>query len=345
MYEVSKCAAQEALVDLDDAFKHFFRRCKLKKQGKFKGKVGYPKRKNKKKGVGGFAITGTIKVFSDRIQLPRVGTVRLKERNYLPTDAHIIRTTVTEQADRWFVSVQVDLKINNDLPIMPQAMAGVDLGVSAMATCRDGVIENPKALRKNLKKLCRRSRHVSRKVKGSKNRKKAARRLAKLHRRIANIRKDATHQATSYLSKTKTVVVLEDLNVSGMLKNHRMARAIADVGLFEFRRQMTYKCAWYGTELFFVSQWFPSTKRCSKCHHVQPMPLGIDTFVCECCDNVLPRDVNAFINLEQEYTASSAGIHACGELSADAADGWRETRLAETGNEQESRSPGFSQVS
>ena len=346
MYEVSKCAAQEALRNLDKAFDNFFRRCKLKKQGKFKGKVGYPKLKSKKKGVGSFRLTGSIKVFSDRIQLPRIGTLRIKERDYIPVDAKVLCATVSEEAGKWFVSVQVEEEIVNELPSLPEVVSGNDLGITALATCSGGeVFENPKALRKNLKKLRRLGKRVSRKVKGSKNRKKAVRRLAKLHQRIGNIRKDAIHQCTSYLSKTKTVNVLEDLNVSGMLKNRRLARAIADVGLFEFRRQMVYKSEWYASALVIANRWFPSTQRCCKCHQTQPMPLGEDVFACESCGNTMPRDLNASENLKQYYTDSLSGIYACGEPSADVADGQRETQLVEAGNEQKSRSPRFSQVS
>ncbi len=357
MYEVSKCAAQEALRNLDSAFKHFFRKCKLKKQGKFKGKVGYPKPKSKKKGIGSFRLTGSIKVSKDRIQLPKLGTLRIKERfsqkreqvrgraNYLPTNAKILSAVVSEQAGRWFVSVQVVEQLAA-LSAKPEAVVGVDLGIRSLATCSDGVVfENPKALRKNLKKLQRLGRQVSRKVKGSKNRKKAVRRLSKLHQRIGNIRKDSLHKSTSHLAKTKTVVVLEDLNVSGMLKNRRLARAIADVGLFEFRRQVTYKSELYGCEPVIVSRWFPSTKRCCKCHHVkEQMDLSEETFVCEHCGNTMPRDLNAAENLKQYYTDSLSEIYACGEPSADVAVGRRETQLVEAGNEQESSDPIFSQV-
>jgi transposase len=108
MYEVSKCAPQEALRNLDNAFAHFFRRAQLKQHGKLRGKLGYPKRKTKKRGLGGFRLTGSIIVFPDGIQLPRLGRLRLKERDYLPTDANILSATVSEQAGHWYVSVLVE---------------------------------------------------------------------------------------------------------------------------------------------------------------------------------------------------------------------------------------------
>ena len=140
-----------------------------------------------------------------------------------------------------------------------------------MATVSDGTgVENPRALKQGLTKIKRLQRRVSRRKPGSANRKKAVRQLARAHFRVANIRKNALHQATSRLAKTKSAVVLEDLNVSGMLKNHHLAQAIADVGLYEFRRQMSYKGEWYGCEVLIADRFYPSSKRCSGCGQVKP---------------------------------------------------------------------------
>lgn len=312
MYEVSKCSPQEALRNLDKAFDNFFRKCKLKKQGKFKGKVGFPRFKSKKKGVGSFRLTGTIKVMKDRVQLPRLGTIRLKEKDYLPTGAKILNASVKERAGRWYVAVQVEMEIPEP-PVKPEVVVGVDLGIKTLATCSDGeVFENPKALRKNFKKLQRLSRRVSRKQKGSKNRKKAAIRLARHHQRIANIRKDTLHKITAQLTKTKSKVVIEDLNVSGMMKNHCLSRAIADLGLFEFRRQLEYKGVWHGCLVQVADRFFPSSKRCCVCGRIKDdLKLSDRVYVCE-CGNEGDRDWNASKNLEWYSTASSAGIYAYG---------------------------------
>ena len=312
MYEVSKCSPQEALRNLDKAFDNFFRKCKLKKQGKFKGKVGFPRFKSKKKGVGGFRLTGTIKVMKDRVQLPRLGTIRLKEKDYLPTGAKILNASVKERAGRWYVAVQVEMEIPEP-PVKPEVVVGVDLGIKTLATCSDGeVFENPKALRKNFKKLQRLSRRVSRKQKGSKNRKKAAVRLARHHQRIANIRKDTLHKITAQLTKTKSKVVIEDLNVSGMMKNHCLSRAIADLGLFEFRRQLEYKGVWYGCLVQVADRFFPSSKRCCVCGRIKDdLMLSDRVYFCE-CGNEVDRDWNAAKNLEWLSTVSSAGIYAYG---------------------------------
>jgi putative transposase len=302
MYEVSKCAPQEALRDLEKAFKNFFNNAKKKKQGKHKGKLGYPRFKSKKKGIGSFRLTGAIHVHEKYIQLPRLGVLNLKEAGYLPiSDVHILSATVSEKAGRWFVSVQVEEEVESPLPATGKVL-GVDLGVKTLATTSEAVAyENPKALRKNLKKLARLGRRHSRKKKGSRNRRKSARKLARMHARIANIRSHAIHQATSAIAKTKPrVIVLEDLNVKGMMKNKKMSRAVGDVGMYEFKRQITYKALEYGSTVNAVSRWFPSSKTCSCCGWVdKDQDLDDRVFVCIDCGYIANRDYNAAKNLAQ----------------------------------------------
>src|SRR6266571_4805488 len=174
MYTVSKCAPQEALRNVDKAYDNFFRKVKLKKQGKHKGKVGFPKFKSKKRGIGSFRLTGAIKVFPDAIQLPRLGKLRLKEHDYLPTGGvHILSATVSEQAGHWFVSIQVEEEQTGQTNTAMTAI-GVDLGITTLATCSDGTaFANPRSLKHKLKKLKRLQRAYSRKQKGSKNREKS----------------------------------------------------------------------------------------------------------------------------------------------------------------------------
>lgn len=316
MYAVSKCAPQEALRNLDQAFAHFFRRAKLKQQGQWRGKLGYPKRKTRKNGLGSFRLTGAITVFPDAIQLPRLGRLRLKERGYLPTDAPILSATVSEQAGHWYVSVLVEQE--QDVPDHTGPVVGVDLGVKTLATLSDGMVApNPRHLRSSLKRLKCCQRGVSRKQQGSHNRRKAVRRLARLHRHIAQQRANTLHQLTSHLAKTKSAVVIEDLNVAGMLKNPHLAQAIGDVGFAEFRRQLTYKAAWYGCRVVVVSQWEPSSKRCSGCGYVKEvLSLAERTYRCEACGLVLDRDLNAAINLSQLAGSSPDSQNACGAASA-----------------------------
>jgi putative transposase len=304
-YEVSKCAFQEALRDADDAFKHFFRKVALKKQGQWKGKCGYPRFKSKKKAIGSARFTGHIHVYADAIQLPRLGLLRLKEHEYLPMNKKIGSATISEHAGRWFVSLCVHEEQAEPIKATGEPI-GVDLGIKTLATVSDGrTFANPKALRKKLNKLKRAARQHSRKHKGSKNRQKAKQRLAKMHARIANVRQDALHKATSALvAKTKPesarprVIVLEDLNVSGMLKNHKLALACADVGLYEFRRQVEYKARFAGVEVLFASRWYPSSKTCHACQYVvETLPLSIREWACPQCGAWHDRDLNAALNL------------------------------------------------
>jgi putative transposase len=277
----------------------------LKKQGKWRGKCGYPKFKSRKKGIGGFRLTGAIHVAESSIQLPRLGTLRLKEKLYLPRNAKIGSATITEQAGRWYVSICVHEEVTEPEPATGPII-GVDLGVKTLATVSDGrELANPKALRKRLKKLQRLSRWQSRKHKGSANRKKAQRRLARMHARIAHVRHDALHKATAGLvAKNKpsdqrpAVIVLEDLNVSGMLKNRHLSRAIADVGLSEFRRQIEYKARDAGCRVVVVSRWEPSSQTCSGCGWRHPnLTLADRVFLCENCGLTIDRDLNAAQNL------------------------------------------------
>ncbi len=214
MYEVSKCAPQEALRNLDAAYAHFFRRVALKKQGLFKGDDGFPRPKPKKRGLGSFRMTGTIRIGERHIQLPRLGTLRLKELGYLPVegtpDVKIFSATVSERAGRWFVTVPVEQTIpdpeSSDKPV-----AGVDLGLLALATVSDGtVIDNPRPLRRALRQVKRLQRRLSRRQKGGASRKKARERPARAHARVANLRRETLHQATAKLTKAKWVIVMKN---------------------------------------------------------------------------------------------------------------------------------------
>jgi putative transposase len=335
MYEVSKCAPQEALRDLDRAYANFFRRLEMSKQGRWKGKLGFPKFKKKSKDIGSFRLTGSIHVFAESIQLPRLGRLRLHEHGYVPVGAKVLSATVSEEAGRWFLSVLVEEE--QEAPAHPATAAvGVDLGVKTLATLSDGTtFENPRALKHAQKRSRRLERQKSRRVKGSKNRRKTVRKLAKQHARVARIRKDALHKLTSYLCKNHALVAIEDLHVSGMLKNHRLAQAIADSSFGEIRRQLTSKAQRYGTRLVVIDRFYPSSKTCSACGYVKPA-LGPHerTFVCEACGMVLDRDHHAALNLLQEAlrtTGSSPGSDACGQRSSGRLNGGGETALDEAG--------------
>jgi putative transposase len=305
MYECSKCAPQEALRDLDRAFRNFLRGLKTGK------KVGFPR--FKRKGANdSFRLTGAIRFKGRRIQLPRIGKVRIKERRKIYNKGRILSVTIRRRADKWFVSVTVEEEIPDPTPIIGKAI-GVDLGISNLVTLSDGrTFANPRALGKRLKKLRRLAKNLSRKTKGSKNRRKARIRLARLYLRVFNIRQDALHKLTTHLAKNHSKIVIEDLAVAGMLKNRRLARAIADVGMHEFRRKLVYKCKWYGSQLIIAHRTFPSSKRCSSCgHKKKQLALSEREYHCTMCGLRIDRDFNAALNLVTVSLPET--LTACGE--------------------------------
>ena len=212
---------------------------------------------------------------------------------------------------------------------------GVDLGVLSLATLSDGtIVPGPKALRQGLRRLRRLSRSHSRKRRGSRNRARAARRLARHQARIAALRRDHLHKLTTQLAKTHGRIVVEDLNVRGLLGNRRLSRSLADAGFGEFRRQLANKCQWYGSQLVVADRWFPSSKTCSRCATVKPeLSLSERSYHCPNCGLVMDRDLNAAINLagwaHPAVTASVAEtVTACG---ADRKTGPRPAGGSESG--------------
>ncbi len=197
----------------------------------------------------------------------------------------------------WF---QKRAKRHPEYVIPKVARVGIDLGVKTLATAFDGekiiAIEAPKALREAEKRLTRYQRRVSRRLKGSKRREAAKRRLTRLHQRVANIRKNAAHQATSVLVRHAHQIVVESLNVKGMMRNHHLAKSVADAGMGEFLRQIAYKADWRQREVTEADRWYPSSRRCSACGEIHDMPLSKRWMSCA-CGNEMNRDENASRNL------------------------------------------------
>ncbi len=300
MLEVTKNAPQMAIIQLGKAFENFFA-----------GRAKYPK--FRKKGVHDrFTLTNDqFSIDGCRIRIPNLGWVRMRES--LRFNGKIMSATISRVADRWFASITVDVPDQSHLPKAEnQGVVGVDLGVSALATLSTGeTIPGPKPHKALLGRLRRLSRSLSRKAKGSANRRKAKARLAKLHARIANIRLDALHKLTTDLTRRFHTIGIEDLNVRGMVRNRHLARSIADMGFFEFRRQLEYKAAMRGGQVVIADRWFPSSKICSCCGHKQEeLPLSVRRWSCSICGVEHNRDLNAAINLKN-YAASST-VSACG---------------------------------
>lgn len=312
MLEVTKCAPQEAIIALGQAYKNWFdslsgRRCGPKVQApRFKKKGQHDK----------FKIHGElIQVDGCRICIPKLGWVRMREP--LRFAGRVVGATVSRTAHAWHVALLVDTE---DAPARSKSHAavGVDVGISALATLSDGSsVEGPKALEALLQRLRRLSRAHSRKVKSSANRRKSAQALARLHWRVANVRGNALHQMSHRLTRDYAWIAIEDLNVKGMLANRRLARRLADASFGELRRQLAYKAELRGVHLAVVDRWYPSSKTCSGCGAInEALTLGTRTWVCTACGELHQRDHNAAKNILAESirtTTPGAGASACGE--------------------------------
>ena len=288
---VSKCASEDALLNLGVAYTNFFKK-----------KAKHPT--FKKKGIhDSFGISNDKFSFKDdtHVKLPKIGTVRIAEK--LRYVGKIMNGTVSRQADKWFLSVGVEVEMPNYKKTGKSV--GIDLGVKDLVITSDGLkFANLKALRKSEKKLKKLNRIVSRRKKASKRRGRAKMRLACQHLRVANQRKDYLHKITTYLVRQYDVICMEDLHTKGMLKNHKLAKSISDSSFGEIRRHLEYKAQMRGKQLLFVDRFFPSSKTCSSCGSVQDkMPLNIREWTCPDCGTHHDRDVNAAVNIVRRATS------------------------------------------
>ena len=215
--------------------------------------------------------------------------------------AKVLRMTISQRAGRWYASLTVERDDTSVTRKAPRGGAvGVDLGVKALATLSDGtVVENPRYLRKSERKLKKAQQALSRKTKGSNRRAKAKATVARIHARVTNQRLDAMHKLTTRLAETFSDVSIEDLHVAGMVKNHHLAKHIADASFGEFRRQLEYKTTRSGARLHVVDRWYRSSKTCSGCGSVKAkLSLAERTYRCDSCGLTMDRDLNAAINIQ-----------------------------------------------
>jgi putative transposase len=289
------------------------------KAGRYDGAhVCFPRRKRKGRTRESCRFTtGAIRVEPDRhhVVLPRLGRIKTHEstrklaRRLEQCSARILAATISRQGGRWFVSFTCQVLRGVQSPRRPRARIGVDVGIRHLVVLSDGrQILNPAPLEQARRRLRRVNRRLARR-KGpiaddgtsrepSKGWLAAKRQLSQAHARVANIRRNALHHLTSELAQTYGTVVVERLNIQGMLRNHRLARRIADAGWGELRRQLSYKTAWAGGSLVQANTFFPSSKTCSGCGHVKAkLPLSERTYRCERCGLVMDRDHNAARNL------------------------------------------------
>ncbi|GAA1384580.1 IS607 family element RNA-guided endonuclease TnpB [Catellatospora chokoriensis] len=347
----SKEAYSTGLANAAAAFDNYTK----SKQGVRAGRpMGRPRRKSKRRArLSCRFTTGTIRVETDRrhVTLPRLGTIRTHEntrklqRRIATGTARILSATVTHQRGRWLVSFQVEIIRDAPRPArQPDTVVGVDLGVKHLAVLADTTgkityVPNPAHYDAALGRLRRLSRRVSRR-RGPDRRTgrtpsrrwlKADAERNRVHHRVTNLRTDALHKLTTQIRAEYATVVVEDLNVAGMLSNRRLARKVADAGFGTIRRQIEYKGQWVGGVTVKADRWYPSSKTCSECGAVRDkLPLHVRVFACEQCPMVMDRDANAARNLAALAAAVKAGTGVAGDQDAKASKPRRADRQTRT---------------
>lgn len=282
----------------------------------FAGRASYPKFKKKGETDSYQAKAAVVKIDSNGIRIPRCTPIRMAKPLFHQGKI-VSNITIRRTAGRWYVSITVETEVVTDSE--SQAIVGIDLGISTLATLSTGEkVENPKLYRKAERKLAIRQRRLSRKDNGSNNRTKAKFVVARTHAGIRSRRSAFLHSVTSDIAKRFGAVAIEDLNVSGMVKNHCLAKSISDACFREFRRQLEYKMP---GRVFVADRWFPSSKTCSGCgHRLNRLPLSVREWVCPSCGEVHDRDINAAKNLVAITSGEFTPVIPQGDMTAASRD-------------------------
>ena len=301
--EVSNNIAKQAVKDGCNAYIRFF-----------KGESERPKFKSKRKSKTSFYNDNIkLKVKPKKVLIEKVGWLKTSEQ--IPMDVKYTNPRVSYDGKYWYISVGIE-KENPKVELTEESI-GIDLGIKNLAKCSNEMtidnINKTKLVKRLEKKLHRLQRKLSKKYELNKegrkfvktsNIEKLEKEIRLLHRKLSNIRNNHLHQATTMIVKTKpSRVVMETLNIKGMMKNKHLSKAIQEQGLYEFKRQIQYKCEFYGIEFIEANKWYPSSKMCSECGHIkQKLSLSERTYICEKCGAVIDRDFNASVNLSR-YSA------------------------------------------
>jgi putative transposase len=298
--EVSCVPLQQGLRHLQTAFTNFFA-----------GRAKYPNFKKKHNGGSAEFTKSAFRWKNGQVFLAKCTTpLPIRWSKQIPE--RWVPSTITVKltpAGRWFVSILVDDYTIKPLPKSDKSI-GLDVGITSLiATSNGDKITNPKHFKKLRKKLKRTQKALARKQKGSNNRKKARVQVAKVYAEIADARKDFLHKLTTQIIRENQTIVVEDLAIKNMMKNHKLALAISDASWGELIRQLSYKCEWYGRELIKIDRWFPSSKRCGNCGQIiNELPLNIREWECPKCGTNHDRDINAAKNI----LAAGLAVSVCG---------------------------------
>ena len=313
--EADSTSLQQSLKDLDKSYQNFFRGLKKKSN------IGFPKFKSKHKAKLSYRITMSTAIIDDsHISIPKVGVLKARHGfitpkvNKLNDITKIVNATISKsRSGKYFISLACEVAVKPKQSTSKRV--GIDLGVKYLVTLSEEInpIPNPKHLQKYLSKLAKEQRILARRVKGSNNRAKQKLKVSRLHDKITNSRRNYLNQVSSYLVNTYDVIVMEDLDVKSMLENeenkdpkYNMTRRISDASFAELKRQLEYKCDWYGKQLLKISRYYPSSKTCSNCGEIKDqLERSESVYECEACGLVIDRDKNASINI---LTVGTTGL-------------------------------------
>ena len=283
---------QESVRNLDKAYRRFF-----KKQG------GFPHFKSRRGTQSSYHCTG-VSVGEAFVKVPKMTPIKAVVHRKIEGKIKSITLSRDTCGDYWASILYEDGQPEAEVAtcVQQSKTLGIDVGIETFGTCSNGVkIKSPKPLKRAEKKLKKAQRALSRKKKGSKNREKARKRLAKQHRRVARVRADFLHKTSRRLVNENQALIFENLRIKGMMKNHHLAKAIADAGWAEFMRQCAYKTKYEGKVFVQIDTFFPSSKTCSICgHKLEKLSLAIRNWTCPHCGAHHDRDINASLNIKKE---------------------------------------------